>query len=272
MTFNHLMRFYDAAARDYVAQIEPVYLEISSGLLKMIELRTTDIVLDAGCGPGQLSRVLSETSQDVYCLDFSIEMLRYAASRIRGCVCLADLHQVPFRDSSFDKVIMAFALNSTEPQSCLRECWRIMRPGGNLFVQEWGAVDPLSEIVLDVMSDYAVDTPAEELKRFRDDLGIHIPWDSFDTTDDLVRTFEGAGFEVVQATTENMDVQFTTVAEFVTFKLSWPNRAAEIEAMPPEVRRLFRVELSESLERQQSAPGSLTWRPEIIRLRACKAA
>lgn len=49
--------------------------------------------------------------------------------------CLAREDEVPFPDSSFDRVLLAHALEcSPHPNRLMRECWRILADGGRLLV------------------------------------------------------------------------------------------------------------------------------------------
>jgi len=52
-----------------------------------------------------------------------------------GRTCLAREDEVPFADSSFDRVLLAHALEcSPHPNRLMRECWRILADGGRLLV------------------------------------------------------------------------------------------------------------------------------------------
>ncbi|HKX30938.1 MAG TPA: class I SAM-dependent methyltransferase [Blastocatellia bacterium] len=92
-----------------------------------------DRVLDAGCGQGE---ILSEFRRfgvpvDYYGVDLGVgdPSWEFKVS------ALADLHQLPFRSGSFDKIICNQVLEHLdEPDSALRELARVLRPGGRAFI------------------------------------------------------------------------------------------------------------------------------------------
>src|SRR4029077_3624647 len=56
---------------------------------------------------------------------------RFASVRTQ----VADVHALPFRDASFDSVLMFHTLTYAErPARALAECARVLRPGGRLVL------------------------------------------------------------------------------------------------------------------------------------------
>jgi len=71
-------RRFRTAARHYLAG-RPAYAErLIARVAEVCGLRTTDRVMDLGCGPGQLARAFAPYVQDVLALDPEPEMLRAA--------------------------------------------------------------------------------------------------------------------------------------------------------------------------------------------------
>ena len=95
-----------------------------------------DRVLDLGCGTGELACRLADGGLQVTGCDISRNMLRHAAARDgAGCpawVRLApDWRSLPFEPATFDLVVAASVLEYViEPGAVLRECARVLRPGG----------------------------------------------------------------------------------------------------------------------------------------------
>ncbi len=92
-------------------------------------------ILDVGCGPGKLLRVLREQGWDVYGVDFSPLAVEYARSKHNLNVTLGELATAGYKDNFFDVVMFSHSLEHIyEPVETLREVHRILRPGGLLMI------------------------------------------------------------------------------------------------------------------------------------------
>ena len=89
-------------------------------------------VLDIGGGSGMISRLLMR-QPDTYCicLDLSMHMLKHSPVT----AVQADAMYLPFANESFDLVVAAAFFHHIPGQesSLLKECWRILKPGGRLI-------------------------------------------------------------------------------------------------------------------------------------------
>lgn len=101
-------------------------------------------VLDIGCGGGHLAIDLKSTRQglDVIGLDLSISQLRRA--KLRSTKARTNVHfiqasalELPFADESFDLVYSVDCLKHWPDKARgLRECIRLIKPGGMLLITE----------------------------------------------------------------------------------------------------------------------------------------
>jgi ubiquinone/menaquinone biosynthesis C-methylase UbiE len=89
-------------------------------------------VLDLGCGTGDVaSQVGKIIRADVIGVDASFAMLKVAKGKSLKVICAdIDNQQLPFRDGSFDTVIVAYVIHQIKNLTfLLSECCRVLRYG-----------------------------------------------------------------------------------------------------------------------------------------------
>lgn len=107
------------------------------------------ILLDLCCGTGDIAlSYLKKTTpkKTVYMLDFSSEMLACArikaehfqiSNRHEMTYLQADAHNIPLPDESVDCATIAYGIrNVKDPEKCLRDIFRVLKPGGTLGILE----------------------------------------------------------------------------------------------------------------------------------------
>jgi cyclopropane fatty-acyl-phospholipid synthase-like methyltransferase len=110
-------------------------------VMRALHLDTQDVVLDAGCGPGRLTIDVAKRCKVVHAVDFSpksVEVVRRnaLAQRIENVSTrVGDLTQrLDFPDSFFDKILSVEVIHhlpkSDWREYCLKEFFRVLRPGG----------------------------------------------------------------------------------------------------------------------------------------------
>lgn len=117
-----------------------------------------DKVVDLGAGSGYFTiPTAKETKDDVYAVDIEPKMLkvlkeRAAAENVENIrYIVSDLENIPLENDAADKIIVAFVLHEVgNVSNALDEIKRILKPGGNVLVLEWEAVEtemgpPLTE-------------------------------------------------------------------------------------------------------------------------------
>jgi ArsR family transcriptional regulator len=96
-------------------------------------------VLDVGSGDGAAAAALAPYCRSLTCIDTNQRLIDAASERlahhanVRAQV--ADAHALPFGEASFDSVLVFHTLTYAEhPARVLKECARVLRPGGRLVV------------------------------------------------------------------------------------------------------------------------------------------
>lgn len=105
-------------------------------ILDALHLRPGDRLLDVGCGGGLLLRDAARAGATVTGVDHSQEMVRLARERAPGAeVTLGEAERLPFGNASFSAVSMSVVfLFFGDPVAVLRECARVLEPGGRLAI------------------------------------------------------------------------------------------------------------------------------------------
>jgi demethylmenaquinone methyltransferase/2-methoxy-6-polyprenyl-1,4-benzoquinol methylase len=107
------------------------------------------LVLDSGVGPGSMSMILLQQHphSDIVALDYSSQLLsnfreRTKDYRDRLHLIRACFEELPFRSSSFDAIVTAYALrDSTNIEKAVGEYARSIKSKGRLAVVELGKPD-----------------------------------------------------------------------------------------------------------------------------------
>src|SRR5215472_3151393 len=109
---------------------------LAVGLAALLDLGD---VLDVGSGDGAVAGYLAPYCQSLVCVDINPRMIEAATARLarspNARAEVADVHDLPYRASSFDAILLFHTLTYAEkPQRALEECARVLRPGGRLVV------------------------------------------------------------------------------------------------------------------------------------------
>lgn len=96
-------------------------------------------VLDVGSGDGAAAAVIAPYCRSLTCLDLNPRLIEAAKERLKKRphvrALVADAHTLPFDDASFDATLLFHTLTYAErPGDVVRECARVLRPGGRLVV------------------------------------------------------------------------------------------------------------------------------------------
>lgn len=142
-----------------------------------LPLLETGDVLDIASGDGVLAELLAPHSRRYVCIDTSARVVAAASERLRRLqnveVREGDMHALPFRDSSFDLVVLMHALTySAKPAQALAEAARVLRKGGRLLLSSLARHE--HKAVVDTYGHVNLGFPAKELRRFAEKTGLEV--------------------------------------------------------------------------------------------------
>jgi ubiquinone/menaquinone biosynthesis C-methylase UbiE len=129
---------------------EATYRPVHDAVLARLTEAQPEMVLDLGCGTGQLVRRLTEEFPDaeVVGLDYSAGMLAEASHRVGTCANLvrADAQYLPFRSASVDVVVCTESFHwYRDQQRALAALAAVLRPGGQLVIASISAITDIGE-------------------------------------------------------------------------------------------------------------------------------
>ena len=138
-----LTPFYDFIQRWVVRDTR-----FKSRLIEQAQIQAGHRVLDLGCGTGTLALMVKRSQPDaeVVGLDADPQMLKVAFTKAARETIPVTFDQgmafsLPYPDASFDRVLsslMIHHLKTPEKQKTAREIYRILKPGGQLHVIDFG--------------------------------------------------------------------------------------------------------------------------------------
>lgn len=144
LRFPCLNRYYDCAAK--ITTREKTF---KRQLLRFIDPQHTRTLLDLACGTGTLAIAVKQAHPviAVSAVDGDANILQQAKSKAASSNTAIQWHhamaqQLPFADNSFDTVtstLFFHHLNARDKRGVLGELQRVLRPGGQLLIADWGA-------------------------------------------------------------------------------------------------------------------------------------
>lgn len=137
---------YDAIAPEFSASRERVWPEMA----RFREfVKHGDRVLDAGCGNGRAYQVLAGLAIEYVGVDASAGLLKEARRRISDLLAefrSGSVTALPFGDREFEAALSAAVLHHVPSaayrRQALAELYRVLKPGGTLFLTDWGMWRP----------------------------------------------------------------------------------------------------------------------------------
>jgi len=159
-------------------------------LLALLNADQEDLILDLGCGTGDLTHLIDQDAGEVIGLDKSVDMIRTANEKYPKLKFVTgDAANFDF-DRPFDAIFSNAALHWVlDYKGCIRSMYRNLRTGGRL-VLEFGAKDNINTIVRALRSVLLQ-------KGFTKQAGIELWY--FPTVEKYSDELKAEGFDIVHA-------------------------------------------------------------------------
>lgn len=152
LRFRALTRFYDPLIRATTREST-----FRRRLLDQAGLAPGQRVLDLGCGTGTLAllALAEQPAAELTGLDADPEMIARARAKAEDAGAEARFDEgrsdrLPYADGSFDRVLSTLFFHHLDPEPKRRtaaEIARVLAPGGELHVADWGRpADPLMAV------------------------------------------------------------------------------------------------------------------------------
>ncbi|WP_368563624.1 ArsR/SmtB family transcription factor [Pseudoxanthomonas sp. UTMC 1351] len=163
-----------------------------------LPLLETGDVLDIASGDGVLAELLSPHAKRYVCVDTSARVVAAAGQRLQRFpnveVREGDMHALPFKDNSFDLVVLMHALTyAAKPAQAVAEAARVLRRGGRLLLSSLGKHE--HKAVVESYGHVNLGFTDKELRKFAEKAGLDIA-----NAETVTRERRPPHFEVISLT------------------------------------------------------------------------
>lgn len=145
MTNDSLIAFKEMQKQSWglFAPLEVVTTICAASLVKFSQIKSTDVVLDVGCGTGVVAITAARLGAKVSALDLSPALVEHARqnaaiANVEVTLQEGDAEALPYPDQSFDAVLSQFGhMFAPRPQIAIQEMLRVLKPGGVIAFSTW---------------------------------------------------------------------------------------------------------------------------------------
>ena len=160
LRYHWLTRFYDPLLRWTLRE-----KEFRGKLLRQARVAAGDRVLDVGCGTGSFAVLLKQAHPEAHVIGLDADARVLAIARAKAAQAGVDVafqqglaDALPFAGESFDRVVSTLVLHHLARHAklgSLREILRVLRPGGEFHLADWGQpANPLMWVLFQLVRGF----------------------------------------------------------------------------------------------------------------------
>ena len=131
-------QYFDSQAENYDNSHDGKFvLPMYSEILRLIKEADVRVLLDVGCGTGNVLAQLVDTDMSLLGIDISEKMIEVAARRLgeRAQLAAGDAERLPYQNESIDFIVCNASFHHyPNPQKVLSEMHRVLTPKGTLLI------------------------------------------------------------------------------------------------------------------------------------------
>jgi len=118
-------------------------------LISWMTPQSRDKILDVASGTGDLAKIISKKNNNqncIYCVEPNQGMIETGKKKLKLFEnikwFLSSAEKLPFDDNTFDFYTISYGIrNVTNINQCLKEAFRVLKPGGRFFCLEFSKVE-----------------------------------------------------------------------------------------------------------------------------------
>ena len=118
-------------------------------LISWMNPQRGDKIIDVAAGTGDLAKMISKKNNNnniFCCVEPNKEMFETGKKKLKFLAnikwYLSSAEKLPFKENTFDFYTISYGIrNVTDINLCLREAYRVLKPGGRFFCLEFSTVE-----------------------------------------------------------------------------------------------------------------------------------
>jgi trans-aconitate 2-methyltransferase len=197
-----------------------IQFKASMDLLKEIEIKETENILDIGCGDGKITALLSKLALNgtVLGIDLSSEMIKFASEKFEKTdhpnlsYQQKDARELDF-ENRFDTIFSSYALHWViDFEDFMEKVFKAVKKNGKIiFTIPLGISSPLEQATKELMQNPSWTHYFTEYKE---------PW-QFSAESKYFKMIKNAGFQVIKCKEKNHQKKFESRNAIEAYIIQW---------------------------------------------------